>query len=71
LEDDLDTADGSSSDEKELRLRELVTQAEREARITSERMKLGPGIVLERDCISPAPASIHPTHVLSATPLIG
>jgi site-specific DNA recombinase len=40
LEDELDTADDSPDSNTELRLHELVARAEREARRTSERMKL-------------------------------
>jgi site-specific DNA recombinase len=40
LEDELDTADDTPDSNPELRLHELVARAEREARRTSERMKL-------------------------------
>jgi site-specific DNA recombinase len=40
LEDELDTADDSPDSNTELRLHELVARAEREARRTSERMRL-------------------------------
>ena len=40
LEDELDTADNSPDSNTELRLHELVARAEREARRTSERMRL-------------------------------
>jgi DNA invertase Pin-like site-specific DNA recombinase len=40
LEDELDTADDNPDSNTELRLHELVARAEREARRTSERMKL-------------------------------